>query len=300
MLLVCLLTTYGRPQKISNFERERAKDMLSDIAADIRKHYYDPKFHGVDWDAKVKEAKEKIDHVETQNMAFSQIAAALDSLNDSHTYFVPPSRPYRHDYGWHPQMIGDRCFVVRVRPSSDAEAKGMKPGDEVLTINGFVPNRDSLWRINYVFNVLRPQSGLRVKLRHPSEPETQLDALAKIIPTRRVSDLRTQEIWDFVRQSENEEQRARLRSVELGNDLTILKLPRFFFSESELDGMLGKARKRPNLILDLRNNGGGAVDDLKYLVGGTFDHEVKSAIGLGGILTSRWSPNLMGTRSPAS
>src|ERR1700739_4700995 len=88
LALVCLLTTAGRPQKISNFERERAKDMLAEIAVDIRKHYYDPKFHGIDWDAKIQEAKQKIDKVETQNMAFSQIAAALDSLDDSHTFFV--------------------------------------------------------------------------------------------------------------------------------------------------------------------------------------------------------------------
>src|SRR6202007_1544141 len=114
--LLCLLTTTGQPQKMSNYERERAKDMLSQIAIDIRKHYYDPKFHGVDWDARVEEAKQKIDKVETQNMAFSQIAAALDSLNDSHTYFVPPERPYRHDYGWHAEMIGDSSYIIRVRP----------------------------------------------------------------------------------------------------------------------------------------------------------------------------------------
>jgi len=35
--------------------------MLLNITADIKKHYYDPQMHGVDWDAKVRDAKEKID-----------------------------------------------------------------------------------------------------------------------------------------------------------------------------------------------------------------------------------------------
>jgi C-terminal processing protease CtpA/Prc len=41
--------------------------------------------------------------------------------------------------------------------------------------------------------------------------------------------------------------------------------------------MIGRARKYPNLIIDLRGNPGGSVDTLKYLVGGVFDKEIKIA-----------------------
>ena len=97
IILVLLLTTVAgsqqQPPLISNLDRGRAQDMLKIIANEVRKHYYDPKFQGVDWDAKVAEAKQKIEKTTTMNMAMSHIAAALDTLNDSHTFFLPRLSP---------------------------------------------------------------------------------------------------------------------------------------------------------------------------------------------------------------
>ena len=45
-------------QRYSNLERNEAQGMLEGTANDVRKHYYDPKFHGVDWDATVAKAKQ--------------------------------------------------------------------------------------------------------------------------------------------------------------------------------------------------------------------------------------------------
>ena len=101
------------------------------MAGDVRKYYYDPKLHGLDWDTKVEEAKEKISRVDSWNMAILEVAALLETLDDSHTFFAPPQDPMSQEYGWRFQMIGNRCYVTHVRPKSDAESKGLKPGDEV-------------------------------------------------------------------------------------------------------------------------------------------------------------------------
>ena len=153
---------------ISSFERGRALDMLSAISNDVKKHYYDPNFHGVDFEAKVMEAKQQIEKSTSFNMAMSPLAAVLDTLNDSHTFFLPPQHSYRHTYGMQYQFIGNRCLVTQVRPQSDAAAKGVKPGDEILEINGYAVNRDDLWKIHYVFTALRPQPGLRLTLQDPA------------------------------------------------------------------------------------------------------------------------------------
>src|SRR3954463_9089886 len=168
VLFMVVVAWAQQPQQISKYDKQRALEMLEVISNDVKKHYYDPAFHGLDWEAKVKETKEKIDKAPSLNMAMSNIAAVLDSLNDSHTFFLPPQHAYHVDYGYHYQMIGDRCFITRVRPKSDADRKGVKPGDEIISLNGYGPTRDNLWKMQYVFSVLRPQPSMRLGLQDPA------------------------------------------------------------------------------------------------------------------------------------
>jgi carboxyl-terminal processing protease len=264
-----------RPQQMSSFDRDRALLMLEDVAKDVQKHYYDQDFHGVDWDATVLEAKRKIKAETSLNLALAHIAAALVSLNDSHTFFLPPPRPYVHDYGFQMDMIGSQCYVIRVRPGSDAETKGLKPGDEVLTLNGYQPERATLWKMEYRYNVLRPEPGLRLVLRDVQGQQRQVDVMAKFKQLPRVRDVTGEHIWDMIREGETEQHLMRARWVAVGDDLWVLKFPSFRFDQSEVESMIDRACKRPALILDLRGNPGGAVDTLKVMLGGMFENEVK-------------------------
>lgn len=249
--------------------------MLQLIARDVQRHYYDPSFHGVDWDATVLEAKQRIQSAPSVSMAVTSIAFALDSLNDSHTFFVPPPRQYNYDYGFQTQMIGDRCYVIRVRPGSDAETQGLKPGVEVLALEGFRPERDTLWRMDYTFGVLRPQSQLRLLVRDVQGRQRQIDVAAKVKESRQVESLSRNYIAEAIRRGENKEHLLRPRWVEAGDEIWILKLPVFLFDRSDVMSMMRTARKRQALILDLRGNTGGAVETLKYLLGGIFENDVE-------------------------
>ncbi len=283
---ILLLAASAWPQQaMSRLDRDNAEGMLRIVTAEVRKHYYDPKFHGVDWDATIAEARQKIDKATSLNMALSHIAATLDALNDSHTFFLPPQRSYRHDYGFRYQMVGQRCIVTRVRPGSDAESKGVRPGDQVLAINGYNVDRNDLWKVQYVFSVLRPQPGLRLDMQDPAGNTLQVDIATKFHEGKRVADLTGEngasDIWDIVRQEETSEHLARARYAEYGDQLLILKVPEFFFSPIEVGDMIGRARKHQALIVDLRGNPGGSTETLKLLVGGMFDHEVKIADRVG-------------------
>jgi C-terminal processing protease CtpA/Prc len=272
------VTPVARGQEMSSLNRDRALEMLDVVSKDVRKHYYDPEFHGINWDARVAEARNRIKAQTNLGMAFAYVAWALDGLDDSHTFFLPPQRPVRHTYGFETAMVGDRCYVTRVRPGTDAEAKGLKPGDEVLAIEGHAPNREIMWKMDYRFRVLRPQPELRVALRDPAGQQREVVVTAKIVELSPITDLtgaNSMDFWNVIRESESEEHRMRIRSNAVGDDVLVAKLPRFFFDLSEVDGLIDQARKHQGLILDLRDNPGGAIDTLKYLLGGLFDHEVK-------------------------
>ena len=278
-VLIEFLAAAAWPQQMSNIERGRAQVMLQVAANEVRKHYYDPKFHGLDWNAKIVEAKKKINDAKSFNMAMSNIAAMLDSLHDSHTFLLPPEHAYHFDFGWQYQIIGERCFVTEVRSKSDAETKGLKTGDEVLTINGYTPSRDDLWKMQYVFSILRPQPELQLLLQDPAGKQRQVAVASKIREFKHVTDLTGEDgasdIWDLIRQDETQEHLMRVRYAEFGDALLILKMPQFSASPIEVAGMIDKARKHKALILDLRGNEGGNVDTLNHLIAGMFDKGVK-------------------------
>ncbi len=272
-----LFVSQAQERKISGTNSERARVMLNAIKSDIAKNYYDVNFHGIDLEARFKTAEEKIKTTSSLGQALSIIAQTLVDFNDSHLYFVPPSRPSRVDYGWQMQMIGESCYVSAVRPNSDADKKGIHPGDEVWTVDDYGPTRDNLWKIKYVYYSLRPQSGMRIVIHKPDGKEQQQDVMAKVEQGKLVLDLASSDIFELMRESENEDRLHRQRYVELGEDLFIWKMPQFDLQDAEVDDLMGKARKHKALVLDLRGNGGGAIQTLTRLVSNVFDHDVRIA-----------------------
>ncbi len=286
LCIAALIPVFGWPSyliaqqaqtKISKLERDEVMQMLTSISDDVKKHYYDKNLHGVDWNANVKNFETRIDNAVSLNRGLSEVAAALDVLNDSHTFFLPPPRPYKHSYGWTISMIGQKCFVLQVQPGSDAEKKGVKAGDEVLMINGFAPARENLWKMNYVFNVLRPQPGLRVALQTPEGEHREVDIVASMRELPKFKDLTGGGIWDYFREIENNTHESRMRSTATDDGVMILKFPSFVYMQSQVDDVMKKARRNKSLIIDLRGNPGGSVETLREFLSNFFDHEVKIA-----------------------
>jgi C-terminal processing protease CtpA/Prc len=272
--------TLAQTPQLSSMDRERAQQMLKTTVDEVRKHYYDPKFHGIDLDKEYSEAKQRIEKVSTMSMAIANIANLLDALDDSHTFFLPPERPMRFEYGWQYQMVGERCFVTQVRPKSDADAKGLKPGDQLLAINGIVPTRDLTWKLQYMFGVLRPQTSLKLVLQSPGGQQRTLEVAAFMKETKRltnISDPDGSEIWNLIHEIESDEHNGRTRYAELGEKLMVMKLAEFAFSPGEVGEMMAKVRKHQALILDLRGNPGGSVETLEYFAGNLFGKDTKIA-----------------------
>ncbi len=266
----------AQDEPLSREDRGKAKEMLRTVHDDIKENYFDKKYKGLDIDARFKVAEKKIETAPTMNYALADVAGALDALEDSHTFFIPPPRPYKYSYGWEMQPIGSSdCFVTAVRPGSDAEKKGLKPGDQVLSVNGYSAIREDMWKIKFVFNILRPQAGLRLVVRSPDGTPRQIEAMAFMRATERLRDLF--DYQSFAQERADRKRIHRSRSVEYGKDAIIWKLPDFVFDTEDANKMLDQIRSHKALVLDLRGNPGGSVEFLAHFLGGMFDHEVKIA-----------------------
>ena len=275
-LLLINPITIAQAQKVEDKDRDRGQVMLRMIKTELKKNYYDPAFRGMDVDARFKIASDKIKEAASVGQIFGIIAQVLVELDDSHTFFIPPSRATTTEYGWSMQMYGDRCYISEVDKGSDAEAKGVKPGDEVLEAGGYKIDRANLWKFQYLYNTLRPQPGVRVIIRSPKGEPRQLDLLAKQEEGRRMIDLTAyNEYMDLVRKAQRDAELGRDRFMSFGDQLLIWKMNEFDLTDSQIDDAMSRAKKHKALILDLRGNSGGWVTTVTRLTANLFDRDIK-------------------------
>jgi C-terminal processing protease CtpA/Prc len=261
----------AQPSGLSSADRDLALVMLRQIRDDVRAHYYDPAFHGVDLASVFAATEQRLKTAPTLADAMALISDALFQFDDSHTAFLPPDRQTRVDYGWQMAAVGDEVLVTTVDPAGDAAAKGVAPGDRVLLLNAFEPTRANLVRLGYFYRFIRPQAQQRLGLLKPDGSARTVDVLSRL-ETKRTADLG--ELLDDLGQLA---ERARDRSGPAGDGILVWKMPAFRQPES-IDAMIRQSREYKTLVLDLRGNGGGSVAALKELVSRCIDHPVVVAL----------------------
>jgi len=280
--IVCFAAAVGvtpkvHGQQMSRVEREREETMLQNVSADVRKYYFDKNLHGLDWDALVQETKAKIDGASNVLVAHAEIQALMERLNDSHTNFYPPRNTNTVDYGWGFKVVGKRCLVTQVEPKSDAESKGMRPGDEVLAIDGFAVDRAGASKLKYAMYTLMPRSALVVDLREPNGKILHVTAAGIVHKHAPVTGL-GDSTWALNQQridGENTWFELKAQYKELGPELMVLRVPQFIQTGVDVDNLMKKARNHKTLIVDLRGTPGGMVASVDSFFEDVFTHEVK-------------------------
>lgn len=272
VLIGCAITGFSQ---LSSQDRDRALIMVRAARDDIKKNYYDPNFRGIDIEAKSKAAEERIKQAKSNAEVFGIIAQMLLDFNDSHTIFLPPQRTSRIEYGWRMQTFGENTYVIAVKPKSDAEAQGIKPGDKVLKIDGIAPTPANLWIYYYIYSTLSPRPVVRMEVQSPGGESRTVEVKAKVKEGKKVFDLTdTIDVNAYWREQEDEDRLNQHKIVEVNNDIGIWRMPSFDLTQDGVDSEINRVKKHKTLIIDLRRNGGGAVETLKNLIGNLFDRDV--------------------------
>jgi C-terminal processing protease CtpA/Prc len=259
---------------LSSDQQSRISGILRVAYRDVKDYYYDPKIRGLNWDARYQQYASMIGKARNVDDGLSVVAAFLNGLEDSHTYFVPPTRVNRFDTGYQFKVVGDDCFITQIRPKTEAAEK-LQVGDQVIALDGYKVNRTDFHDMQYFFKILTPRAAEQLDLRSPAGEQRRVIVNAKVRASKQLLDFTTDsEYMDLIRRSEDEEHATRSRVMEIG-DVAIWKLQSFVLDYDKADKAIGIARKHSALILDLRGNPGGSIDTLKWIVGSLFDRDIK-------------------------
>lgn len=258
----------GSP-KDAKRNREMGLKLLNEMKGRIKEFYFDPKYRGIDLDARFKAAENRIKTLDYNWQVLRVLAQVLLDFNDSHTRLLLPPRTDNFEYGFSMQMIADQCFVVSVKKGSDAEAKGLQVGDQILNIGKYAPTRENLWKITYVLYRLDPIDFIDLKIKSVDGAEKQFTVKAKTMTAE-------EKRKEFEKRKKEEKDKP-FKCQELNAEVMACKLYTFIVEKNQIDKMMKEVGQHSKLILDLRGNGGGFVSVEEYLAGYLFDRTVKIA-----------------------
>jgi C-terminal processing protease CtpA/Prc len=270
VLAAAVLAAVARPATAQSLavDRQRGLQMLDQVREDLVQDYWDPTFGGVDLDALVDRARQRINAAQSLGEIFGLVAGVALDLRDSHTHFYPPARVQEVDYGWSWQYIGDRPLVVHVDDGSDAKAKGLRVGDRVLEVSGFAVSPTNHRTISYLLHDLRPQPQLAVTIERDGARRT-LTLAAKFRTYRKRIDI-DNELDRYaitMRSAFAEAARVKPKQEWLAPGVLYWRMPDFFPDLFTLDSKVDRLTEARQLVLDLRGNPGGRIQVLGIVAG---------------------------------
>lgn len=275
--LICFAPHVGA-QQLTRIERSRGFTMLNVVREDIEKNYFDSAYGGIDLRAVFDSARARIEAADRLEQVLGAVAQATLSLNDSHTVFIPPRLVYGAEYGFDMRFVGDTCRILYVNSGSDAEAMGLHVGDALLAVGGVALTRKNLWQFRYAVNAIQPRAGLTLSLQSPRGPPREVYVRAKVIERRRIVDPSNSfDLSELIREGENAWKKDAPRYVEVANRIVVSRPNHFYGYGSWIDDLVGRARNREAVVIDLRGNEGGSVSGLLRLIGQFYEADLTVA-----------------------
>ena len=229
------------PSAITPQTKSEVLDSVSDLLAH---HAYVPAVNFDKWPDFIQGEKDKLDAATTNEEFARAINIALNKFGTSHVVLMTPRMG---DLRRNPSLVGigigqfpvpEGIEVIRVIPGAPAEKAGLVPGDIIVKVDGH--------KVEGIKGIPGPE-GTNVVLTVKHKDGTTKDYT---ITRHKFSTVRPEELTEVDKNTAK---------------LTIYTFD-WTYSRSNIEDLMKKAQKYRNLILDLRDNGGGAVTNLEHLL----------------------------------
>lgn len=144
ILTTCLILNCAVCPPAQSKHSVRPKELYELAWQLVKDNYYQPELNGQDWD----EWQHKFDgKLKTEDDAYRAIRLMLASLNDPYTRFLDPMAFQDENDAIDSRIVGvginlqqtkepPMLLVTRTIEDSPADYAGIKPGDEILAVNG--------------------------------------------------------------------------------------------------------------------------------------------------------------------
>lgn len=148
LLVISQLATFGVSRAarddsslVSTTTVEGRLAVFDDVWETIQSRYYDPKFHGIDWQAARNSFRPMAARAHGTQEFYEVLRQMISSLKDSHTRVYSPDEKF--DW-WNPRFvtvgvttreIQGMPTVLQVESSSAAARTDMRPGDLIVSVD---------------------------------------------------------------------------------------------------------------------------------------------------------------------
>jgi carboxyl-terminal processing protease len=239
--------------------------VFDDVWETIQKRYYDPGFHGIDWQVSRVTFRRAAAKASDSHEFYEVVRKMISALRDAHTRVYAPDEKF--DW-WNPRFVTlgftireveGLPTIIQVERSSEASLKGIRPGDVLIKVDGvpakdFITQRlqtpglasDASARFRAIANVLEGPAGSSVTIEWQSK-------------TRKTKSAAFTRFWN---------QKQLGFSSQRTDNLAIIRIDAFTQSLAfEFTKALPKmVANVDGIILDLRGNGGGDAEAMADVV----------------------------------
>jgi carboxyl-terminal processing protease len=223
---------------------EQKTEVLDGIDKIVMERAFVPNIDLKLWPEHLAKHREAIDKAEQQGDFVREVNRALREFGFSHIRLRTPTAAEARQrtsvigVGLTARPEADGLVVLAVTPKSPAEELGVKPGWKIVEVDGKVPENPA---------VLTGDEGTDVALKIKDEAGEVREITLK---RQRFSVFRP----DTLTWADDESAVLRIQSFSRG------------YNQKAIEELMAEAAKAKYLVLDLRSNGGGLVNNLQHLL----------------------------------